>query len=60
MSNYIEHARRELNAIGYKLDGPLEDLHEVHSFGTCLGNVLRCVGNVRVRLSDDEELRRWG
>lgn len=25
MSNYIEHARRELNAIGYKLDGPLED-----------------------------------
>lgn len=25
MSNYIDHARRELNAIGYKLDGPLED-----------------------------------
>lgn len=22
---YIEHARRELNALGYKLDGPLED-----------------------------------
>jgi hypothetical protein len=23
--SYIDHARRELNAIGYKLDGPLED-----------------------------------
>lgn len=25
MSTYINHARRELNALGYKLEGPLED-----------------------------------